>query len=129
MRIRLTAVALVTAAAALTLGAGPAVAEPQNGVCEAGEQCLYPFPNYFGSVADLPGYVENYSGLNFIGPGLYGGYPLNDNSMSIKNRNAYFPARYCKGSLHRGPCFVLGAGYNKSDLGEFNNVLSSHLSV
>jgi hypothetical protein len=126
MRKRLAAVVLLVVTA-LFGTATAASADPRDGICQAGEQCLYPFPDFYGSVADMPSEVDNYACCNFIGPGAYSGYPLNDNVMSLKNRNAWFGTRYCQGSYMRGPCFNVSAGYTRSTLNEHNNLLSSHL--
>lgn len=104
----------------------PASARTENGICESSEQCLWPLRNFQGSVADVPLYVPNYSSYNFVGPGSWAGYNLNDFSMSLRNRHPWNDVDTCMHSWFRGPCITTPPGRDRADLGEFNNEMSSH---
>lgn len=118
--------AVLVSGGLIAAGGQSANAASVNGVCEPNEVCLYPLPNFSGSVADLPAMdIEDYTDWNFVGPGAYAGYGLNDFSMSLRNRQSYWKVVACKGSWFRGPCITIGGGGTRSDLGDLNNALSS----
>jgi hypothetical protein len=96
-------------------------------VCEYPEQCFWPFPNQYGSVADATGYSENHTGWKFVGPGAGQGHTLNDWAMSAKNRDDYLSNLVCRHSWFRGPCIHVNAGYSVNLPSELSNNNSSHL--
>lgn len=119
--------ALVLGVSLLAGTAMPASADPRNGICEHRDQCLWPLTNFRGSVADMDDVEENYQRRNFIGPGAFAGYNLNDFSMSLQNRDPWADVDTCKHSWFRGPCIKTAPGRERADLGEFNNQMSSHI--
>ena len=81
-------------------------ATPRNGVCEAGEFCLYFLPNRGGSVSDFTTSVPNYGTsqptcYEFRTPGLAGYQQcIKNNAESAWNRTStavrvYFNSNYC----------------------------------
>jgi hypothetical protein len=65
-------------------------ATPRNGVCEAGEFCLYYLANMQGSVSDFNGSISNYGDsqptcYDFKGPGAGKGQCVKNNAVSAKN--------------------------------------------
>lgn len=82
-----------------------AAATPRNGVCEAGEFCLYYGPNLTGSVSDFAGSIPNYGAsqptcYEYKGPGAGKGQCVKNNAESAWNRTSayqvtvYFNSNY-----------------------------------
>ena len=66
-------------------------ATARNGVCDAGEFCLYYYANYGGSVSDFSGSVSDYGSsqptcYEFRGAGAGQGQCVKNNAMSVWNR-------------------------------------------
>lgn len=107
----------------------PAVADPENGQCENGEECFWPYPNKFGSVYDESGVSENHSLEQFVGSGSGQGHTVNDWAMSFWNHADFLSVRVCAHSYFRGPCTSVGAGYSINLPPELANQNSSHLRL
>jgi hypothetical protein len=125
---KLRAALLVTAIAALAVASlgGPAQATSYNGKCESGEVCLYWGGNYYGGVADFYNDIYNYKPFVFKGPSPGAGHPLNDNSMSARNKARFSNAILCVDAYFAGKCMEMDPGDAYPDLGSYNNELSSH---
>jgi len=77
--------------------AGTAAAAPvaRNGVCEAGEFCLYHGHDRTGSVSDFAGSIPNYGATQptcyeFKGPGTGRGQCVKNNAVSAWNRTSSY---------------------------------------
>src|SRR4051812_9489805 len=97
MSKKITRIALAVLAASGLSVAVPATsasaATARNGVCEAGEFCLYYFSNKAGSVSDFSASVSNYGSsqptcYEFRGAGVGQGECVKNNAMSVWNRSS-----------------------------------------
>lgn len=123
-KLRIAAVSLALAVTGVVAGVSNAEAATQrNGVCELHEVCLYWSTNYQGPLADYSGDVENYTGHNFPGYNI----PLNDNTLSVRNRGNWMDVRLCTNSYFRGDCIAIAPGNGVTELDSYlANKLSSH---
>lgn len=115
---RFIGVLVATLVAGIMLVGGQAQAEPAasvapvskigvqytsyNGVCEVGEVCLYYNSGCNGSFADFGGWINDFAGYVFVGPGAGKGQPVKNNAAAAKNRDATFTARIWFNSNQKG---------------------------
>ena len=98
-------------------------ARPPNGRCESHEVCLYWSTNFQGPIWDHAGDVTNYSGYNFPGYNI----PVNNNTLSVRNRGNWMDVRLCTETWFRGSCVVVAPGNSIGLLEDhLANQLSSH---
>ncbi|GAB3996811.1 hypothetical protein GCM10029992_17970 [Glycomyces albus] len=86
---------MLGAAAALAGASAAHAATPRNGVCEAGEFCLYYNSDNRGSVSDFAGSISNYgasqpSCYEYKGPGAGQGQCVKNNAASAWNRTGKY---------------------------------------
>jgi hypothetical protein len=107
MSVRLRRVVAAAALAVIPVigSAMPAeAATARNGICEAGEICLYYLTNRTGSVSDFSGSIANYGATQptcyeFRGSGFGQGQCVKNNAESVWNRSShsirvYFNSNY-----------------------------------
>jgi hypothetical protein len=125
-RISILLLALIVSGGVAVGTAKPASADQWSG-CYSSFLCLYYYRNFNGGRWINSGSTPNYnlSWITFEG-GSGNGRKVNDNSMSLKNGNWYWDVIACENSWWRGRCVRTEPGYNRADLGELNNRLSSH---
>jgi len=70
-----------------------APATAQNGVCEAGEVCLFYNSNCRGSLADFNSWIPDFAGYRFISAGAGQGRLVKNDAASARNRLAGWVAR------------------------------------
>ncbi|MGI5146824.1 peptidase inhibitor family I36 protein [Plantactinospora sp. CA-294935] len=93
LRLGLIAI-LMTAGLVVAVPAGPAsAAVARNGICEAGEFCLYYNSDLGGSVSDFNTSIEDYGAsqptcYEFRGPGAGQGQCVKNNAASAWNRRS-----------------------------------------
>ena len=121
-RLRLIAAVIALGAAGSVWGASAAQAAP-NGTCESHEVCLYWSTNFQGPIWDHAGDVTNYAGYNFPGYNI----PVNNNTVSVRNRGNWMDVRLCTETWFRGSCVVVAPGNSIGQLEDhLANQLSSH---
>jgi Peptidase inhibitor family I36 len=110
---------------ASALTAPPAHAAGWNGVCEAGEFCVYQHANNSGPIMDWPGSVDDRHYDNETWPVTQG--PVDDATSSIWNRTSC-PVSIWQHPHFTGPGIVVKAGERRNAGGTTlgDNTASSH---
>ncbi|WP_328454072.1 peptidase inhibitor family I36 protein [Amycolatopsis sp. NBC_00438] len=105
-------------------------ATARNGVCEAGEFCLYYGYGFSGSVSDFSGRVPNYGSTQpgcyeFKGPGEGKGQCVKNNARSAKNKTSIWVVKVYFNSNYGGRNFTFNPG-GEGDLGSLARENASH---
>ena len=121
---------LALTAGALLIPTSTASAVERDGVCDAGEVCLYYNSNGEGSVSDFSGSIPNYGGsqpncYEFKGSGSGQGECVKNNAASVWNRTGDAVAVHYN-SNYSGPSQTISNGELVNLRPELKNENASH---